>query len=265
MIVRLVTYNLCMGSADRLDAIGRVLAQIAPDVAALTEADDPAVVAQLAGRLSLQHIWAHGSGDHHVALLSRFPIRAWSIYNRPPLTQAALEATLGLGGAGAALTVYTVHLLPYLLLPFEVRRLQAVRRLLAYAAAAPGPRLILGDLNTIAPGDRVLQDRNPARMRRVQHLQADLVFHLAISQLLRAGYADCYRACHPACIRHGPEPDEVDGFTWNTANPTSRYDYIFAEAGLAPRLRDCRVVDRLPDLAAASDHFPVVAEFDLDA
>jgi endonuclease/exonuclease/phosphatase family metal-dependent hydrolase len=267
MMVRLVTYNLCFGGADRLDALHRVLAHIAPDVAALTEADDPAVVAQLAERLGLQHVWARGSGDRHVALLSRFPIQAWAVYNRAPLTQAALEATLAVNTAGAVLTVYTVHLLPYLLLPFEVRRLQALRRLLAHAALAPGPRLILGDLNAIAPGDRVLQARNPARMQRVQHLQANLVFHLALSQLLRAGYVDCYRACHPNGSRHGPEPDVVDGFTWHTANPTTRYDYVFAEAGLAPRLRTCRVVDArsVPEVAAASDHFPLVAEFDLDA
>jgi endonuclease/exonuclease/phosphatase family metal-dependent hydrolase len=265
MMVRLVAYNLCFGGADRLDAIGRVLARLAPDVAALTEADDPAVVAELAGRLSMQHAWARGSGDRHVALLSRFPIRAWTIYNRRPLTQAALEATLALNDRGAALTVYTVHLLPYLLLPFEVRRWQAVRKLLAHAAAAPGPRLILGDLNAIAPGDRVLQARNPARMRRVQLLQANRVFHLALAQLLRAGYVDCYRACHPNGVRHGPEPDVVDGFTWHTANPTTRYDYILAEAALAPRLRACRVADDLPEAAQASDHFPLVADFELDA
>ncbi len=266
MMVRFVAYNICFGGADRLEAIARVLAQIGPDVAALTEADDEGVVAELGRRLGLNHAWARGSGDRHIALLSRFPIRAWHIYNRPPLTQAALEATLELPG-DTLVTVYSVHLLPYLLLPFEVRRAQALRKLLGHAAAAPGPRLILGDLNAIAPGDRVLQARNPARMRRVQLLQANAVFHLAIGQLLRAGYVDCYRACHPNGVRHGPEPDMVDGFTWHTGNPTTRYDYIFAEAALVPRLRACRVVDALSmaEISAASDHYPLVAEFEWGA
>ena len=239
---------------------------MAPDVAALTEADDPSVVAELARRLGMDHVWAKGSGDRHIALLSRFPIRAWQIYNRPPLTQAALEATLALNAHGAALTVYSVHLLPYLLLPFEIRRTQAIGQLLGHAAAAPGPRLIMGDLNAIAPGDRVLQARNPARMRRVQLLQANQVFHFAIRRLLRAGYVDCYRASHPNGVRHGPEPDVVDGFTWQTGNTTTRYDYIFAEAALAPRLRACRVVDAhsVPEIDAASDHYPLLAEFELD-
>ena len=76
--------------------------------------------------------------------------------------------------------------------------------------------------------------------------------------------------CHPRGDSrgqpHGPEPDAVDGFTWHTGNPTTRYDYVFAEAALAPRLRACRVVDAsVAGVAAASDHYPLVAEFELDA
>ena len=252
-IVRALTYNLYFGGRDRLDAIHRVLAPLAPDLAALTEADDEQVVNELAARLGLTPIWARGSGDRHIALLTRFPVRAWHIYNQKPLTQAALEATLDLPNFGP-LTVYSVHLLPYLLLPFELRRAQAVGALLAHAARAPGPRLILGDLNAIAPGDRVLQARNPARMRRVQLLQANLIFHFAIPRLTRAGYVDCYRRLHP----------EDDGFTWHTGNPTTRYDYVFADQALAPRLRACRVADYLPGLEQASDHYPLVADFDLE-
>ena len=265
-----MTYNIYFGGADRVDALESVLARIAPDVAALTEADDPQVVAELARRLGLQHVWARGSGDRHIALLSRFPIRDWKIYNRPPLTQAALETTLDLGPSGS-LTVYSVHLLPYLLLPFEVRRAQAMRELLRHAAAVPGPCLILGDLNAIAPGDRVLQSKNPWRMRRLMLLQANIIFHFAIPELRRAGYVDCYRARHPAAgpaspANHLPESARTmaDGFTWHTGNRTTRYDYIFADDRVAPRLRDCRVVDDIPGLEAASDHYPLLAEFELD-
>jgi endonuclease/exonuclease/phosphatase family metal-dependent hydrolase len=266
-VLRFVTYNIYFGGADRVDALERVLRRIAPDAAALTEADDPQVVAELARRLDLRHVWAKGSGDRHIALLTRFPIREWKIYNRPPLTQAALETALDLGQRGS-LTVYSVHLLPYLLLPFEVRRAQATRALLKHAAAAPGPCLILGDLNAIAPGDRVLQSKNPWRMRRLMLLQANIIFHFAIPELLRAGYVDCYRACHPAAGRANHLPSAArttaDGFTWHTGNRTTRYDYIFADARMAPRLRDCRVVDDIPGLDAASDHYPLLAEFDLD-
>lgn len=252
-MVRVLAYNVDGGLAGRLQAIAAVLAHARADVIALTEANDRRVVAALAERLGLHHIWANGSGDRHVAVLSRLPIADWRIYNRPPLTQAALEATLQIDPQ-LRITIYNVHLLPYLLLPFEIRRWQAVGRLLAIIhQRRPGPHLIVGDLNAIAPGDRVRQHRNPARMRRVMALQFNLIFRLALPRLLKAGYVDCFRRVHP----------HADGFTWRPGNLTTRYDYVLADPTLAGWLRSCHVVDAIPELAEASDHLPVVADFEI--
>ncbi len=254
--MRIVTYNIEFGGRGREAAIERVLAGLEADVIALTEADDPAVVAGLADALGLHHVWAEGSGARHLATLSRFPILDWQIHNRPPLSQGVLATKLGVGngerGSGEVITVYNVHFLPFLLLPFEMRRWQAVGRLLALIREeAPGPHLIVGDVNSIGPGDRVRQRRNPARMRRVMALQAGIVFRLAVPRLLRAGYVDCFRRLHP----------ESDGFTWMTGNPTTRYDYVLADRAMAPRLRACRVVTDAPGVEAASDHYPLLASF----
>jgi endonuclease/exonuclease/phosphatase family metal-dependent hydrolase len=253
MNIRVVTYNIYLGGEGRLDPIRQVLARLQADIIALTEADDPALVAALAADLGLHHVWARGSGNRHIATLSRYPIAEWRIHRTPPLTQAALETTLDL--PAGPLTLYNLHLLPYLLLPFELRRRQALGQLLAIIAVRPpGPHLILGDLNAIAPGDRVLQDRNPARMRRLLWLQLGLIFRLALPRLLNAGYTDCFRRLHPA----------ADGFTWYPGNPTTRYDYILADAVMAARLRHCAVfADDIPLLAAASDHMPLIADFEL--
>lgn len=252
MTVRVLAYNVDGGSAERRPALQAVLDRAAADIIALTEADDSGVVAALADDLGFEHVWARGSGDRHVAVLSRFPIRRWANHTRPPLTQAALEAELALPD-GRTLTLYNVHLLPYLLLPFELRRWQAAGRLLdIIRRRAPGPHLILGDLNAIAPGDRVLQSRNPARMRRVMALQFNLIFRLAVPRLLRAGYVDCFRRLHPA----------DNGFTWRPGNRTTRYDYILADPVLARSLKTCQVLDDAPEAARASDHLPVLAEFD---
>ena len=273
---RVLAYNLFFGGTDRIDAIHAVLAHANADAIALTEADDRRVVAALADRLSMYHVWAEGSGDRHIATLSRFPIVEWRIHKTPPLTQAALETRLELphppapspetklpvsgdanaGWGGEAITIYNVHFLPYLLLPFEIRRWQAVGKLLnTIHARRPGAHLILGDLNAIGPGDRVLQHSNPPRMRRVMALQLNLIFRLAIPRLIKAGYVDCFRRLHP----------KQDGFTWMPGNPTTRYDYILADAALAPALRACRVIDDTEAVKLASDHFPLLAEFELES
>jgi len=281
MLLRVMTYNLYFGGAGRLDAIHAVVAHERPDTITFTEADDQRVVVELAGRLGMEHVWAKGSGDRHIALLSRFPIREWRIYNRPPLTQAVLATKLLISDLHSPITLYSLHLLPFLLFPFELQRARALRALLKIIRRAPpGPHLILGDVNAIAPGDRVLQHKNPARMRRVMALQANLIFRWAIPVLLRAGYVDCYRATHPHSWEH-PErrpagaqakpalslaegdAAEADGFTWWTTNRTTRYDYIFADPWFAARLRACRVADDLAEARSASDHFPVIADFDL--
>ncbi len=289
MRLRVLAYNLYFGGADRVEAIYNVLTHVDADVIALTEADDRTVVEALAEKLGLHHVWAEGSGDRHIATLSRFPIVEWNIYNKRPLTQAVLETKVELSpltpdrffgnlsgvsgtppspddvsrsgrqerGAGGvrSLTIYNAHFLPYLLLPFEIRRWQAVGKLLeVIRARQPGPHLIVGDLNAIAGGDRVLQRNNPPRMRRTMLLQLGLIFRLAIPRLIKAGYVDCFRKLHP----------NDDGFTWMPGNRTTRYDYVLADPVMGAALRKCRVVDDIDAVNVASDHFPLLAEFDCE-
>lgn len=250
---RVVTYNLYLGGTDRVEAIHSILSAIDADVIALTEADNRSVVEELADRLKLHHSWARGSGHRHIATLSRFPIVESNVYNRPPLTQAVLETRIEPGGK--TITLYDVHLLPFLLLPFEIRRWQAVGKLLSIVRSKPsGPHILLGDLNTVAPGDRPRQSDNPRRVKLAMLLQLGLIFHLAIPRLLHAGYIDCFRSLHP----------RDDGFTWMTGHRTTRLDYILADPIMAHALRTCRVVDNLEAAQHASDHYPLMAEFDME-
>ncbi len=89
-------------------------------------------------------------------------------------------------------------------------------------------------------------------MRWLMMLQLRLIFRWAIARLLKAGYIDCFRQCQPD-----------DGFTWYPANPTTSYDYIFADPFLSAKLKNCTVLNNIKALEAASDHMPVIAEFDL--
>ncbi len=248
--LRVLTYNIEFGGVGRLDLIHEILAHVDADVIALNEADDPQIVDCLAQRLGMASVWTRGAGDRHNATLSRLPIVAHWTYNTPPLTQSVIETTLAWGSD--QITIYNTHLRPRLLWPYELRRWQAVGRLLQIIRAhRPGPHLIMGDLNAVAPGDRVLHHQNPAPMRRQMALQLFVVFRWALPRLLRAGYVDCFRVLHPS------EP----GFTFMPGNPTTRYDYILADPDMAQWLVTCRVVDEIDAVQKASDHFPLMAEF----
>jgi hypothetical protein len=78
-----------------------------------------------------------------------------------------------------------------------------------------------------------------------------------VPRLIEAGYVDCYREVHP----------EGNGYTSATWMPAARVDYVFADPRLGQRLQRCEVVGGEdhpdPDVVAASDHFPVLADFKL--
>ncbi len=222
------------------------------DVAALTEADDPSAVETLAGRLGMDWVWERGSGRRHLATLSKLPVLASRVHRRRPLTQGVLQARLQT--TNGPLTVYNAHLLPEMLLPFEIRRWQAVGQLLRVIRdESPGPHLVVGDLNSVAPGDPTRRPRHPVGLRRLMFLQGHIVFRFALRRLLRSGYTDCFRATQP----------DAPGYTFMPGTPLTRYDYILADREVARGLLHCRVADEIPGVAEASDHLPVVAEFDL--
>ena len=116
MLFRCLAYNIGGGCAEKLDTLYTVLAHAQPDLAALTEANDPVVIKDLAERVGLAYVWERGSGTNHVATLSRYPMIESHIHRTPPLTQAALETKVDTPAARTS--IYNVHFLPYLLLPF---------------------------------------------------------------------------------------------------------------------------------------------------
>lgn len=84
-----------------------------------------------------------------------------------------------------------------------------------------------------------------------------LLARWSVQHLLDLGYTDCYRRMHR----------RDHGYTVATWMPAARVDYIFADAAVVPRLQGCDVIGSHafsdPDVATASDHYPVVADFSL--
>src|SRR5687767_7096636 len=113
--MRILSYNILDGGADRLDALTQVIEAQQPDVVALVEADDAGVVESLASRLGMDFIHAPGN-SHGSALLSRFPITETVNHAllHPALEKSLLEATVTTpGGADLTLGVVHLHARPY--------------------------------------------------------------------------------------------------------------------------------------------------------
>lgn len=255
--MRVLTYNIEMGGRERFEQLYTVLAHAEADIISLTEADDREVVAELARALEMDHIWARGSGARHIATLSRTSIVEWQIVNKKPLTQAALVTVHDTRPFGnERFILYNVHLRPDPFWHYELMRTLATLALLRLTRLRQGPHLIVGDLNTYAPGDPIdietLLRYTSAADRRKHALQRYRFLRLAVRLLHHAGYTDCYRHLHP----------DTSGYTFTRHRiPINRMDYIFAEPQMAGALRACALGHALPQAASASDHFPLWADF----
>jgi endonuclease/exonuclease/phosphatase family metal-dependent hydrolase len=303
-MTRILTYNILMGAANRVDPLVDMISSVQPDIVGLAEAVRPDVVEKLGQRLGMQHIMsgrAPHSGNWQVALLSRLPIVYSKTHIRPQaLTKPLLEVCLEEPG-GRQITVFVIHMAA----AFSkgragdgIRRREA-RELLQIMAAKTGtPHVVMGDFNTLAPGDAfeastllryvVKQDeryqQNPAAVEghpyldfvvpgplRIFNPLLRLITHMPSLYKLFDGAASLYvprssisllrEAGYVDCFRQ-MNPG-VAGFTCPAAAPAGRIDFIFASPELAASLTGSQTLISGTSVSAeqASDHLPVVAEF----
>jgi exonuclease III len=83
-------------------------------------------------------------------------------------------------------------------------------------------------------------------------LQGNRVYHFSIRAYLRAGFTDSFRYLN----------DGDEGFTLPPPNPNARLHYILVNSVLKKYPKKCRVVRKPLVVEKASDHYPVVAEFE---
>jgi endonuclease/exonuclease/phosphatase family metal-dependent hydrolase len=252
--VRILTYNILDGGVGREALLAEVLEAAQPDVAVLQEVVPNGLAEHLAGMMSMQAAVVAGNSTRQMALLSRWPIvEARGLHPYPPIRHVILEATLR-HPAGGPLHVFGAHTLPLYSIGRELWRAWEVRTVLGRARrVAHEPCLMVGDFNAAAPRDLVrFESRSRASLLRFW-LNGAGKLRLAVRQVRSAGLVDCYRALHVA------EP----GYTLPPPDPGVRLDYIFASARLAGRLQRCEVVVNPPAVHRASDHYPVLADFDL--
>lgn len=242
---RLLTYNILRGGHDRTDLIARVINACAPDLVLLQEATDPANVERLAEATGMAE--GRTFDKQSLGFLSRRPV-SYCGWVRPRISRHAFVEVVP---EGDRLRLFGVHLSAVHAAWTERRRVLELRALLrSVARHQDGFHVLAGDFNTVAPGDLFDVDQLPMRVRPLVWLSGGRIRWRTVQTILDAGYVDAFRLKHPA------DP----GNTLPTTNPHVRLDYVFVPQNHTARIVTCSVV-RHPAAAAASDHFPVVADF----
>ncbi len=246
MPLRILSYNIRRGGSGREDRLAAVIRRLEPDLVILQEATKPDAVKAVAERIGMVQ-WGAAPGAS-LGFMSRQPV-AHHAWHRPRFSR---HAFLEIVPFATEARVFGVHLSAVHAAWTERRRQFELRALLgSIARHQHGPHVLMGDFNTLAPGEILDIRQLPHRLRALVWLSGGRIRWRTIQTILDGGYLDGFRMLHP----------DVIGFTFPTWSPHVRLDYAFVPKGFAERLRSCEVVNG-PDTAEASDHFPLLAEFD---
>ena len=93
--MRLLTYNIREGGVGRAEQIAEVIQSAAPDVVALQEARDPAVVERIAEIAGFRFFGSRRA--HSTGFLSNVPVLSHAWRHPPRTRHALLEVSLGDG------------------------------------------------------------------------------------------------------------------------------------------------------------------------
>jgi len=242
--VRILSYNIRRGGAGREAPIASVIRSVAPDIVILEEATRPDVVERIAREAAMTQ-WSSRAGKS-LAFMSRVPIASFEAH-RPRISR---HAFLELVPADGNWRIFGVHLSAVHAAWTERRRSLELRALLREVAEHQhGPHVLIGDFNTVAPGDIFDLTRLPRRLRALVWLSGGHIRWRTIADVLAHGYIDTFRKLHPADV----------GYTLPTPDPHVRLDYAFVPGGFVDQVRRCDIV-MAHDAAAASDHFPLLLE-----
>ncbi len=265
-----MTFNVLFGGGDetRFAGICRVVARVRPDLLVLQECmdwspRDPRLsalaeamdVPDEARHVVLGRARPRGSGHrYHVAGFSRFPIEAARDHvEAPEVGHALLELEVAAGGT--RLKVLGTHFDAH----DEDRRLVEARYLLdrfGEGELASRPCLLLGDLNSLSRRDPYPEDLADLLRRAGTTKYGDPPRFEVMAALEGAGFVDCLRAGSAPPAAWVTAPRDRGG-----VHIDYRTDYVLASPSLVPRLRSVEVVALTEQ---ESDHFPVVARFELD-
>lgn len=252
--MRIISYNILDGGEGRADPIAEVIEAQRPDVVALVEAEELAVVERIANRLKMDFVHAPGH-THASVLMSRWTVRE-SINHAPlcsELEKSLLQATVAVPEWGDV-SFGVVHLHAHGREEDETRRERELTVLLeVFRADRDGkrPHVICGDFNANAPSQQIDPARTKEQTRKDWEANGNMLPRRVVQRMLDEGYVDSLHAVDR-------EVAETTG-TFSTQYPGQRVDYLFTHGIALTRLRRGWIErDRLATYA--SDHYPVGLE-----
>lgn len=250
MTFRLLSYNIRFGGLGREQSLAETIVAAAPDLVVFQEATRPEVIERLAETTKFPY-WA-ARRNHSIGFLSRQKLE----YHEWHYPAGARHSFLEIVPAGSKTRVFGLHLSARFSKWDERRRMREIRSLLdGIKRHQDGFHVLVGDFNTLAPGEALNIDRMPAWIRALIWISGRKLQRETIQLMLDAGYNDGYRMLHP----------EDEGYTFPTWDPHVRLDYVFVPHAFANRLVACDVIcEPQQRVQAASDHCPLVAELKMD-
>jgi endonuclease/exonuclease/phosphatase family metal-dependent hydrolase len=247
VILRLLSYNIRYGGSGHEQALTAVISAAAPDLVILQEATKPDVVEQVARATGMAQ-WGSRRGQS-LGFMSRRPV-VHAEWHKPRVSR---HAYLEVVPQGCEWRAFGVHLSAVHAAWTERRRTYELRALLAaIGRRQPGPLALVGDFNTLAPGELLDIRKLPHRLRALVWLSGGRIRWRTIQAILDAGYVDAFRHLKP----------DIVGNTFPTWDPHARLDYLFVPGGVLAQVRSCDIVNDTAT-ADASDHFPLLAELDI--
>jgi endonuclease/exonuclease/phosphatase family metal-dependent hydrolase len=245
--LRLLSYNIRFGGQRRASLIAAVIRDAQPDLVVFQEATDPRVIERIAEATGLT-AWASRSA-HSIAFASRIPV----VHHEWHYPRGARHSFLEIVLENEA-RIFGLHLKARFSKWSERRRAFEIRALLdGIRRHQEGFHVLVGDFNTLAPGELLDVERMPRWIRALVWLSGRDIERATIQIMLDALYVDGYRRLHP----------EDKGYTFPVWDPHLRLDYLFLPAAFTPRLLSCEVINT-EEAAKASDHFPLLSELEID-
>jgi exodeoxyribonuclease III len=247
VIVKLLSYNIRFGGKGRERELAEVIRSIAPDLVVFQEGTDPFLIERLAATTDLPY-WA-ARPEHSIAYASRLQIQ----HHEWHYPAGAKHSFLEIVPADTEERIFGLHLSSTFSKWSERKRVREIQALLkSIERHQDGFHVLVGDFNTLAPGEILDVRRMPAWIRGLVWLSGRDIQRDTIQHIKDAGYADGYRSLHP----------DDKGYTFPVWDPHLRLDYMMLPGRFKERLVSCAVVREHERATKASDHFPLLGEIE---